>query len=55
MSETKSYIRDCSIEPKNGNDTLFHVKANGDVVATLKGYAIIPRKKYEELCGTTSE
>ncbi len=45
---TDSYVKDCYIELRRG-ETIFNIKDNGDFVARLKGYAIIPKDKYEKL------
>ena len=49
-STKKGYIRNCYIACKK-NDTMFYVNDYGDgpvIVATLEGYAIIPKDDFSE-------
>ena len=43
-----SYLVDCFLKPREQNDTLFYIK-NGEILARLQGYAIVPREEYEQL------
>jgi hypothetical protein len=47
MSE-ESYVTECLIVPRQG-ETLFTLKPSGEVVASLKRYAIVPLEEYEKL------
>lgn len=42
-------VKDCVINLRNETDILFHMKENGEVLASLHRYAIIPVEEYEML------
>lgn len=44
-----SYVKDSLIVPRDGEGPLFTVNENGDVTATLRGYAVIPVEEYRRL------
>lgn len=44
----ESYLTDCILMSRHG-ETIFHQKENGEILAKLKGYAIIPMEEYERL------
>jgi len=44
----KSYITECLIVPRK-DEILFHMKENGEMLARLHKYAIVPLEDYERL------
>ena len=47
-TEEESYLTNCLLSPRRG-EIIFHIKHNGEILASLRGYAIIPVEEYERL------
>jgi len=47
-TEEEFYLTDCLSVPREG-EIIFHIKDNGEILARLRRYAIIPIEKYEKL------
>ena len=45
----ESYVTECLINPRESDEQLFTITESGEVVARLKGYAIVPIEQYNEL------
>ena len=43
-----SYLDGCQLKAREG-EIIFHIKENGEVLARLRGYTVIPTEDYERL------
>lgn len=50
----KSFIKNCIISAKE-NDTLFASNKDGQIIARLDGYAIIPVEEYKKMKSKKSD
>jgi len=48
ITKEESYLTDCLLAPRE-DEIIFHMKESGEIIARLRGYAIIPIEKYERL------
>lgn len=49
LTPDETYVRRCSIHPRDADPVLFTESAEHGIQCTLDGYAIIPIEEYEQL------